>query len=69
LRKVDPGKIFELIAKHGVTHMCGAPIVYNTLINAPDAPTGKTARPVVGLIPAPPPRLAVLEGAESIGSS
>ena len=38
LRKVDPTKIFEPIRKHGVTHMCGAPIVYNTLINAPDAP-------------------------------
>src|SRR5581483_11475270 len=34
LRKVDPAKIFELIPAHGVTHMCGAPIVYNTLINA-----------------------------------
>ena len=67
LRKVDPGKIFELIAKHGVTHMCGAPIVYNTLINAPDAPTGKTARPVVGLIAGAAPPVAVLEGAESIG--
>src|SRR3979411_881901 len=50
LRKVDPGKIFELIGKHGVTHMAGAPIVYNTLINAPDAPTGKAGRPVIGLI-------------------
>src|SRR3981081_1809941 len=47
LRKVDPTKIFELVAKHGVTHMCGAPIVYNTLINAPDAPTRKSSRPVV----------------------
>jgi fatty-acyl-CoA synthase len=26
LRKVDPSKIFELIPKHGITHMCGAPI-------------------------------------------
>ncbi len=43
LRKVDPTKIFQLIADHGVTHMCGAPIVYNTLINAPDAPKSKTA--------------------------
>jgi len=38
----DPSRIFELIKQHGVTHMCGAPIVYNTLINAPDAPKGKT---------------------------
>ena len=67
LRKVDPTKIFELIPKHGVTHMCGAPIVYNTLINAPDAPKGAKARPVVGLIAGAAPPVAVLEGAESIG--
>jgi fatty-acyl-CoA synthase len=67
LRKVEPTKIFELIKKHGVTHMCGAPIVYNTLINAPDAPKGKTTRPVVGLIAGAAPPVAVLEGAESIG--
>jgi fatty-acyl-CoA synthase len=67
LRKVDPTKIFELIAKHGVTHMCGAPIVYNTLINAPDAPKKSAARPVVGLIAGAAPPVAVLEGAENIG--
>ena len=67
LRKVDPSKIFELISKHGVTHMCGAPIVYNTLINSPDAPTGASIRPVVGLIAGAAPPVAVLEGAERIG--
>ena len=67
LRKVEPAKIFELVSKHGVTHMCGAPIVYNTLINAPDAPKGKTTRPVVGLIAGAAPPVAVLEGAERIG--
>jgi fatty-acyl-CoA synthase len=67
LRKVDPAKIFELIPKHGVTHMCGAPIVYNTLINAPDAPKQSVARPVVGLIAGAAPPVAVLEGAERIG--
>src|SRR5271169_2258034 len=67
LRKVDPTKIFELISEHGVSHMCGAPIVYNTLINAPDAPKGARARPVVGLIAGAAPPVAVLEGAESIG--
>jgi fatty-acyl-CoA synthase len=67
LRKVDPARIFELIPKHGVTHMCGAPIVYNTLINAPGAPTGASVRPVVGLIAGAAPPVAVLEGAERIG--
>ncbi|CCD95469.1 putative AMP-binding enzyme [Bradyrhizobium sp. ORS 375] len=67
LRKVEPTRIFELIKAHGVTHMCGAPIVYNVLINAPDAPKGKREKPVVGLIAGAAPPVAVLEGAESIG--
>ena len=67
LRKVDPTKIFELIKTHGVTHMCGAPIVYNVLINAPDAPKGKRETPVIGLIAGAAPPVAVLEGAENIG--
>ena len=69
LRKVEPTKIFELIKQHGVTHMCGAPIVYNALINAPDAPreTRDASRPVVGLVAGAAPPVAVIEGAESIG--
>ncbi|WP_426433729.1 acyl-CoA synthetase [Bradyrhizobium genosp. P] len=67
LRKVDPAKIFELIPQHSVTHMCGAPIVYNTLINAPDAPKDDKAKSVVGLIAGAAPPVAVLEGAERIG--
>ncbi|HVX78594.1 MAG TPA: acyl-CoA synthetase [Bradyrhizobium sp.] len=67
LRKVDPAKIFELIPRHGVTHMCGAPIVYNTLINAPNAPQGAAGRPIFGLIAGAAPPVAVLEGAERIG--
>ena len=35
LRRVDPVQIFDAIAKHRVTHMCGAPIVLTALINAP----------------------------------
>jgi fatty-acyl-CoA synthase len=66
LRKVDPAKVFELIAKHGVTHMAGAPIVYNTLINAPNAPKAGS-RSVVGLIAGAAPPMAVLAGAENIG--
>ena len=67
LRKVEPTKIFELIKAHGVTHMCGAPIVYNVLINAPDAPKGGRDKPVIGLIAGAAPPVAVLEGAETIG--
>ncbi len=37
LRRVDPAPIFAAIAEHGVTHLCGAPIVLNMLVHAPDA--------------------------------
>ncbi|HEY0329535.1 MAG TPA: acyl-CoA synthetase [Rhodopseudomonas sp.] len=67
LRKVDPPKIFALIEQHGVTHMAGAPIVYNTLINAPGAPKAPRNKPVVGLIAGAAPPVAVLAGAETIG--
>ena len=36
LRRVDPAPVFAAIAEHGVTHMCGAPIVLSMLIHAPD---------------------------------
>ena len=35
LRDVDPALIFPMIGEHGVTHMCGAPVVLSTLIHAP----------------------------------
>ncbi len=35
LRRVDPARIFPLIADHGVTHMCGAPTVLSMLVSAP----------------------------------
>src|SRR5574341_2506694 len=35
LRRVAPGLIFPAIERHGVTHMCGAPIVLSMLIHAP----------------------------------
>ena len=35
LRKVDPALIFPMIEEHGVTHLCGAPVVLNMLVHAP----------------------------------
>lgn len=43
LRKVDPALIFPAIRDHRVTHMCGAPIILNMLVHAPDEE--KTAFP------------------------
>jgi fatty-acyl-CoA synthase len=35
LRKVDTAMIFQLIARHRVSHLCGAPIVLNMIAQAP----------------------------------
>jgi fatty-acyl-CoA synthase len=32
---VEAASVFRLIKDHTVTHYCGAPIVHNTLLNAP----------------------------------
>ena len=36
LRQVRAKQMYDLIVEHGVTHLCGAPIVMSTLLNAPD---------------------------------
>ena len=36
LRRVDPALIFPLVRDHRVTHLCGAPVVLNMLIHAPE---------------------------------
>ena len=64
LRKVDAEVIFGLIAKHRVTHYCGAPIVHNTLIGASpqlrEGITHRIAAMVAGASP-PPSTIEALE--------
>jgi fatty-acyl-CoA synthase len=67
LRKVEPAPIFELIRAHRVTHFCGAPVVYNMLINAPDSLRAGIGHAVHGMIAGAAPPQAVIEGAERIG--
>jgi len=67
LRKVEPALIFGLIREHRVTHFCGAPVVHNALINAPDSLRAGIAHTVHGMIAGAAPPQAVIEGAERIG--
>ena len=62
-------QIFEAIEEHHVTHMCGAPIVYNMLINAPGELQGKSRHRVCGYIAGAAPPASTIEGAERIGST
>ena len=67
LRRVDPALIFPLIREHRVSHLCGAPIVYGLLINAPEPLRQGISHPVAGLIAGAAPPAAIIEGCERIG--
>jgi len=67
LRKVEPKRIFDAIAEHRVTHMCGAPIVLNMLVHAPaDAKRSLPVRTRVATGGAAPPAI-VIERMEAMG--
>jgi fatty-acyl-CoA synthase len=67
LRAVRATAMYDLMATHGVTHLCGAPIVMATLINA--LPEEKKPLPhvVEFLTAAAPPPQAVLAGMKAAG--
>jgi fatty-acyl-CoA synthase len=67
LRWVRPEAMWEAIAEHGVTHMCGAPIVMATLLNATSEEKRPLARTVVFVTAAAPPPEAILAGMASAG--
>jgi len=69
LRKVDAGEIFRLIKAHRVTHYCGAPIVHQTLINAPAAMKQGIEHRVNCLVAGAAPPAAIIEGMEKMGFS
>ena len=66
LRQVRAGLIYELMAAHGVTHLCGAPIVMSTLLNATaqeKKPLSKTVRFFTAAAPPPQSVLAAMSAA------
>ncbi len=67
LRKVDAAVIFDLIRKHRVTHFCGAPIVHNTILNAPAKLRQGIDHKVRAFIAGAAPPAATLAAAEAAG--
>jgi fatty-acyl-CoA synthase len=64
LRRVEAGAIYDAIEQSGVTHLCGAPVVMNMLLNARNEPL---PRPVHMMTAGAAPPAAVIGGMERLG--
>jgi fatty-acyl-CoA synthase len=67
LRAVRAAPIFDAIATHKVTHLCGAPIVMSTLLNAPTQEKKPLPHIVQFATAAAPPPEAVLAAMKAAG--
>ena len=67
LRTVSAGGIFNAIAEQGVNHFCGAPVVLNLLINAPQRERRDFNHTVKVMTAAAPPPPSVLSAMEENG--
>ncbi|MGR7922842.1 acyl-CoA synthetase [Zobellella denitrificans] len=67
LRRVDPQKILTLIREHGVSHLCGAPIILNALINMPEAAKAAIDHPVHAMVAGAAPPAKVIGAIEEMG--
>ena len=67
LRQVRAKLMYDAIATHKVTHLCGAPIVMSTLLNAPDDEKKPLPHVVEFFTAAAPPPEAVLAGMKAAG--
>ncbi len=67
LRQVRAAPIFDAIATHKVTHLCGAPVVMSTLLNAQASEKKPLPHAVEFVTAAAPPPEAVLAAMKSAG--
>ncbi len=67
LRAVRAPAMFDAIAAHKVTHLCGAPIVMSTLLNAPEPEKRPLPHTVEFFTAAAPPPEAVLAAMKDAG--
>ena len=67
LRAVTPKGMYDAFAEHGVTHMCGAPIVMGMLINAPEDVRRKPPQRVHVMTAGAAPPAAVIEKMQNLG--
>ncbi len=67
LRQVRAAVVGKLIREHGVNHLCAAPIVLNTLLNAPAEERGPIPPGLRIMTAGAAPPEAVIQGMEKLG--
>jgi fatty-acyl-CoA synthase len=67
LRWVRAGAIYQALAEHGVTHLCGAPVVMSALLNANEAERRDFSQKVTFMAAAAPPPESVLAAMAEAG--
>jgi fatty-acyl-CoA synthase len=68
LRRVEAGAVYAAFAEQGVTHLCGAPVVMNMILNAPaEARRDLRGRAIAMMTAGAAPPAAVIEGMEKLG--
>ncbi|MDN4587364.1 acyl-CoA synthetase [Xenophilus aerolatus] len=67
MRRVEARAIVDAIARHGVTHYCGAPVVHNLLVNAPQDLLQGLPRGVKAMVAGAAPPASMIEGMERLG--
>ena len=67
LRKVDPALVFAAVERHRVTHLCGAPIVLNMLVHAPEGVKRRFSHRVEVATGGAAPPSAIIEAMEGMG--
>jgi len=67
LRRVEAAAIYQAIAREGVTHLCGAPVVMNMLLNAEPGKRPPLDRCIEMMTAGAAPPAAVIEGMEGLG--
>ncbi|RKQ70690.1 acyl-CoA synthetase [Oceanibaculum indicum] len=67
LRRVEAKAIYDAFADHGVTHLCGAPIVMGLLVNAKPEERRDFPQQVEMMTAAAPPPASIIQGMEALG--
>ncbi|MGH8883309.1 MAG: AMP-binding protein, partial [Stackebrandtia sp.] len=67
LRKVDSARVLDLVGGHGVTHLCGAPVVLGGLVEASRSSHRRFDHDVIFAVGGAPPSPAAIEAMSGMG--